>query len=257
MAEDRFPAWEPPRIWEGRVAFVVGGGPSLIGWDPETVRGQCVVGVNNAYSLVPFADFLYFHDPRWAEWHAAGVLGFPGTVVTCGYQNAKFKKKVKFMKRERAVPLTDDRKTLAGLDSGAQAINLAFHLGAPVVVMMGFDMGFRKVNGVPADQTRELRPLALGQRTSRGELVMPRPGEEFLVPHWHPDHAIPSRETNYEKRFLPTYGPRRDELAKRGVLLVSGTPTRIDVPQVPVDVSLSGADNVARWVQEEGRGHEA
>jgi len=51
-------------MWEGETAFIVGGGPSLLDVDISVLEGKRVIGVNNAYQLLPNAPFLVFHDHR-------------------------------------------------------------------------------------------------------------------------------------------------------------------------------------------------
>lgn len=59
------PVWEvlPDGAWAGEQCFIVGGGPSLIGFDFERLRGKGrIIVINAAYLDVPFADVLFFMD---------------------------------------------------------------------------------------------------------------------------------------------------------------------------------------------------
>src|SRR3972149_821520 len=59
------PFWEvmPDGAWRGERCFIIGGGPSLAGFDFERLRGQGrIIAVNKAYLDAPFADILFFMD---------------------------------------------------------------------------------------------------------------------------------------------------------------------------------------------------
>jgi hypothetical protein len=76
--------WSVPREWAGETAFIVGGGPSVLGQDLELLHGRNVIVINSSVYAVPWADFLYFGDWRW--WNEpenrAAVANFRGRVVT-------------------------------------------------------------------------------------------------------------------------------------------------------------------------------
>jgi hypothetical protein len=76
--------WSVPREWSGETAFIIGGGPSVLGQDLELLRGRRVIVINSSVYKVPWADFLYFGDWRW--WNEldnrAAVANFRGRVVT-------------------------------------------------------------------------------------------------------------------------------------------------------------------------------
>jgi hypothetical protein len=76
--------WSVPREWPGETAFIVGGGPSVLGQDLELLHGRNVIVINSSVYKVPWADFLYFGDWRW--WNElenrAAVANFRGRIVT-------------------------------------------------------------------------------------------------------------------------------------------------------------------------------
>src|SRR5262245_45138593 len=80
----RDPFWSVPQEWSGETAFIVGGGPSVLGQDLELLRGRRVIVINSSVFAVPWADFLYFGDWRW--WHEhenrAAIAVFAGRPVT-------------------------------------------------------------------------------------------------------------------------------------------------------------------------------
>ena len=58
------PFWSVPREWPGETAFIVGGGPSVLGQDLDALRGRRVIVINSSVYAVPGADFLFFDDHR-------------------------------------------------------------------------------------------------------------------------------------------------------------------------------------------------
>ena len=161
--------WNIPRIWEGGDVFIIGGGPSVpfqFGV-PEDVyqdvavgkrlpsayskfmkslHGKHVVGVNNAYLIGLWIDVAFFGDHSWYLVHRMRLAKFPNLKVTC---NPRFDGKtsrndrVKFVARDREKRFgisPDPSKVAWNNNSGAAAINLAVHLGAKRIVLLGFDM---------------------------------------------------------------------------------------------------------------------
>ena len=59
------PFWSVPREWPRQTAFIVCGGPSVLGQNLELLRGRNVIVINSSVYAVPWADYLYFGDWRW------------------------------------------------------------------------------------------------------------------------------------------------------------------------------------------------
>src|SRR5262249_36813198 len=72
------------REWATETAFVIAGGPSVLNYDLEMLRGRNVIVINSSIHTVPWANFLYFGDWRW--WNEpenrAAVDSFAGQVIT-------------------------------------------------------------------------------------------------------------------------------------------------------------------------------
>jgi hypothetical protein len=132
----------------------IGGGPSLTREDVAFTRGRvdATVAINNAYQLAPWAEVLYAADAKWWRWHE-GAPTFSG-LKFCLTDNVKqFGVPVLQSTGERGLePEPTGLRT--GRESGYQAINLAVHLGATRILLLGYDM----------------------QRGPNGEH------------HWHPNH---------------------------------------------------------------------
>lgn len=127
-----------PKLLDGGTVVCIGGGPSLTREDVEFCRGKAfVIAINNAYQLAPWADVLYACDDRWWEWHP-DALAFAGLKYSL---TAKRRAGVIALRNTGLDGLEDHPSGLrTGLNSGYQAINLAVHLGAARILLLGYDM---------------------------------------------------------------------------------------------------------------------
>ena len=62
--------WKVPKMWAGKTAFILGGGPSFNSLDLSLIHDRRCIGVNNSYMLGSWVDILWFGDSRWLEWHS-------------------------------------------------------------------------------------------------------------------------------------------------------------------------------------------
>lgn len=130
---------------------VLGGGPSLTPADVEYARGRArVIAIKEAVRLAPWADVLYFCDWYWYELNKAVIHAFQGLVATI--EDAPGQPGNKARLQQQLTSLRVYRNTgsdglcetpdglRTGHNSGYQAINLAYHLGAKLIVLLGIDM---------------------------------------------------------------------------------------------------------------------
>lgn len=111
------------------MVFVVGGGPSLAGFDFDLLRGRRVLAVNAAGEDVPWGDVLFFKSPDWpgclpllARWRGLAV----------SVSDAPLPREVK---RVRVAPPQMPRART----SGQYAVSLAMWMRAARIVLLGFD----------------------------------------------------------------------------------------------------------------------
>lgn len=137
------------RIWPESTVVCIGGGPSLTPADVDLCRGRAkVIAVNDAYRLCPWADVLYAADYSWWRRHD-GVPTFPGLKYSIRPNAAKAWPQpnpwgVTVLRNDGVDGLCrapDGLRT--GKNSGYQAINLAVHLGATRILLLGYDMQAR------------------------------------------------------------------------------------------------------------------
>ncbi len=186
--------WSAPRLWPGATVVCLGGGPSLTQAQVDFIRGRGrVIAVNDAYRLAPWAEVLYACDWRW--WRkAGGVPDFAGLKVTLSNSRGHLDAypDIEILENTGTEGLERDPTGLrTGRNGGYQAINLAVHLGAARILLLGYDM----------------KPDACGRT------------------HWFGDHADwPTRAGVFETVMLPHFAGLARELEILGVAVVNCTP---------------------------------
>jgi hypothetical protein len=195
--------------WKGETCFLIGGGPSLSGFDSEIIRGLGrVIAINNSYQLCPWCDILYFADAQWYAWHKENLEAFKGRMIT-----GTVVPRIDGARHVRVHPfpgLRTERDEVAGNNSGYHAINLAYHLGVKRIILLGFDMQIDASNGST---------------------------------HWHaghPDGVTPEKMAQtMRERFLPGFRNAVPQLAEAGIEVINANPgssidywPRVDLDQV-------------------------
>ena len=131
------------KIWHDETCVCIGSGPSLTQADVDFCRGRArVIAIKDVVYRAPWADVLYGagdDNGNRTWWHKHGPTLSFGGLRYCLDPQAKAWASVLGQGPERG--LTDDRSKLAlGGHSGYQAINLAIHLGATKIVLLGYDL---------------------------------------------------------------------------------------------------------------------
>lgn len=130
-----------PKLWPESTVVCIASGPSLTPDDVAYVRGRArVIVVNDNYRLAPWADVLYAADAGWWRVHRdAGA--FAGLKYSIGSRGSGLPKSVVALRNTGTGGLELHPTGLkTGRNSGYQAINLAVHLGARRIVLIGYDM---------------------------------------------------------------------------------------------------------------------
>lgn len=187
------PAWFVPRMWPGATVAVFGGGPSITQEQVDACWGLKAIAVNDAYRLAPWADILYFADPRWYGWHKDKLHGFRGLKVSIDQGKTTLNEPdvhiIGQIANYSAHAISDEPdKVATGFASGYQAINIAYLAGASRIILLGFDA--RAVDGKM---------------------------------HWHGEHPVPTPRAWFSE--MPKHFVRlSDALIKRGVECVNASP---------------------------------
>jgi hypothetical protein len=129
-----------PRRWPGETVVLIGAGPSLTLEDVQACRGQArVIAINRSVELAPWADVLYACDAKMWKW-LGGAPSFTGLKYTLD-PDARIWPAVTILRNTGPLGLEADPSGLrTGKNSGYQAINLAVHLGAARILLLGYDM---------------------------------------------------------------------------------------------------------------------
>lgn len=120
-------------------------GPSLNQKQADYIRGKSnVLVINDSYRIAPWADCLYACDMKWWQWqykdHQAKIEAFQGEKWTLDKEAAE-KYGLFHINSEANKGLSTDPDIIyQGMNSGYQAINLAYHFGARKIILLGYDM---------------------------------------------------------------------------------------------------------------------
>lgn len=217
--------WTIPRIWDDATCVLLGGGPSLKDIDLTRLAGEHVIAVNDAYKLGPW-DAMYFGDVAWYERNYVALSVFSGLKVTT-HERLANEPGIKAVRRLNApYGISRDPSTLYwNLSSGAEAIQLAVHLGATRIVLLGYDM--RKIGQdrnwhrehpdwndprkLPYDKFQRPFPQIAADLMDMGiKCVNATPGSALTVfPIMDPDDVLPAlKGQKARSRWQVTSHPR-------------------------------------------------
>jgi len=144
-----------PRLFAGQTIACLGTGPSLCLEDVERLfrAGARLIAVNDAYTLAPtWMAALYAADAKWWRWHR-GAPSCPGLKYTIEPQPDTWPELQVLRNTGREGLESDPSGLRTGHNSGYQAINLAVHLGAARIVLLGYDLQGRHFFGEHPDRT--------------------------------------------------------------------------------------------------------
>ncbi len=134
--------------WPNSTIAILATGPSLTAEDVEFCRGKVpVIAINDAHRLAPWADLLHSSDRTWWN-HYKGVPSFHGPKYGLGSHPGKANPFHKLPDVQVLRYTGDDGLELdpsglrSGGNSGYAAINLAVHLGATTIVLLGYNLSW-------------------------------------------------------------------------------------------------------------------
>lgn len=130
--------------WDDAPVYIVGGGPSLIGFDFERLRGRRILAVNEALVRLSFhPDAVFSLDNNWARHRCAEMSCFRGEKYLAVQEEywPYCDQSATMLRRVRMPGLSDDPGAIhiCGT-SGYGALNLAYLKRAREVFLLGFDM---------------------------------------------------------------------------------------------------------------------
>lgn len=124
--------------------YVIGGGPSLRGFDLQRLRNKRCIAVNAAVFDAPWAEICFFGDGYFYRHYGVRLQReYSGRTITTWYGGPNMPN-VERWTRDQSRPFSSVSGILAGDCSGSQAFNLACQLTTGPIALLGFDM---KPNG--------------------------------------------------------------------------------------------------------------
>lgn len=130
---------------ERRTCVILCTGESAGRADLTAARRFPRIAVNDGYILDPTAECLYAADARWWNWHGPAIAKefagrkFASDPASAQRWGAEFLELARLSGLSRTPGLIYTGGAVG--NSGAQAINLAYLLGARRIVLVGMDMG--------------------------------------------------------------------------------------------------------------------
>ena len=192
--------------WRGERCFIIGGGPSLSGFDFERLRGKGrIIATNKSYLDVPFADILFFMDGSKTSFYglvksgrlASGCLekwkAFQGHKVFLNIVGRKYDDVYSIRALGRVGLSMSLKKGLYhGNNSGAGALGLAICLRANPIYLLGIDGKFEGGKshyhgGYPSKHPESVYKSFVGQFEKAGRLIAQK---GFKVVNLNPGSAV-------------------------------------------------------------------
>jgi len=142
----------PDGIWKDRRCFIVGGGPSLKGFNFSLLKGELTIGINRAFEKFD-PTIIFSMDSRFWTWVEEGKFGKEVTEKFHKYKGFKvwlntfgfpYPEDIYLLNSatgaEEALTFSMKEGLGHGNNSGYAALNLAICLGANPIYLLGFDM---------------------------------------------------------------------------------------------------------------------
>ena len=178
--------------WRDHTAVVVASGPSLTLQQAILVNDAPVkrIAVNNSYQILGHPDAVYACDYLWWKTnHMKVKQNIPRSRLWTQDRAAAEQFQLSHIQWEGKDGLGKRGLRVNG-NSGAGAINLAYHFGARRILLIGMDM----------------KPGANGEK------------------HWHPDHPKPMVQGQQFEEWRLKMGVLAKDLAAEGVTVINCTP---------------------------------
>lgn len=126
-------------IFNNETCFIIGGGPSLTGFNFDLLKNRKVMAINKAYESYPNADILFWSDTRFWNWFKEDIIKFHGLKYTISL-GSKHDSVINLARGGRHGLSKTNTTLVHGDNSGYAALNLAYLLGFSKIVLLGYDM---------------------------------------------------------------------------------------------------------------------
>jgi hypothetical protein len=183
------------QIFEGRRAFIVAGGPSLLGFDFGRIALEPTIAINRAHEAMPHASVLWWSDVIFWRRNREALLAHHApykATALYDYQAEDYPPidLVHCYKFTGCTGFDADPACLRhGNNSSYAAMHLAAHLGARKIILLGVDM-----------------------RHAEGRS------------HWHDGYPQPALQETLEQLMLPYFATLAPALAERKIEVLNASP---------------------------------
>jgi hypothetical protein len=140
----------PRGDWADKPLYIVGGGPSLRGFDFSRLIGRGrILGVNKAPFNIP-CDAMFTLDQTFTRLMREEICAFVqsgGDATLAMPPNEDGHKPIdgaRYVVRRRGSGLSEDDREIFGLNSGYGALGLGYLRGAKEIALLGFDFDYDK-----------------------------------------------------------------------------------------------------------------
>lgn len=192
MSTAALEAWTVPRLpeWEARRCFIIAGGRSV----PRaqlmaTLLPGNVIAIKDAVLIKPDAEIMFYSGRRFHKERPDLWGKYRGPMIVKRTVDKDVPVGVLQVRRKAAVDgingLSEDPRYLGGFCSGGSALNLAFHLGAREIVLIGYDLS--------------------GQ-------------------HWNPLHPLPRANPRIHETHRLSIDAMAEPLKRHGVRVINTSP---------------------------------
>lgn len=210
-----------PKIYAGdKPTFIMASGPSMADIDPTPFAGKQHIAVNQTWQKFPQAQVQFSIDSTWWNKHAGEfrqahphkfaaycTLHPEKESVSAKYNVALYRQSRADAKQSPAIDFGFDTRPghLRGNNSGGTAINLAWHLGARLIILVGFDM--------------RLHPEPTGRFDSNGKPLMRK------KIHWYQDdiRIVNPTEMTFTNVFIPALNSMFEPARAAGCTIINCT----------------------------------
>lgn len=145
--------WTVPPLWKGERCFIIAGGSSVMEAHRKHNLARLpgrIIAIKDAVRFAPFADCMFYADAHLHRDRPDIFYKYRGSLIVKRAVHQKVPAHVRQVRRvwvpkgvdldKRISGLSTDPALLGGFDSGGSALNLAFHLGATDIILVGFDL---------------------------------------------------------------------------------------------------------------------
>lgn len=190
----------PDGIWSERRCFIIGGGPSLKGFDFSQLKGELTIAVNRAFEKLD-ACLMVSQDARVWGWIEQGKFGEEAKKKFESYPIkawlnlgiAPFPEEIQLIPHSGFRDLVFSYKDglPSSTNSGFLALNLAICLGANPIYLLGFDMN---------------------------------PTEDGQTKNFHSGYPDPTDANVYKELMIPTFERFAGKIEEKGIKVINLNP---------------------------------